>query len=177
MPDSLNGIVDTWNENVWLASNGGGIGTYWGQVRSIGEPVKGSGQTSGIMPFVHVMDGLTPGHLPGIAAARLGGGFISMYTTPKIEEFLENTQGLGRFQSQGAESASRINITDEFMQAVTDGTDFGLRSPKTGEVLRRVDARSLWQRILETRCRPASRTCCLSTRSTATCRTIRKNSG
>ena len=30
VPDSLNGIVDTWNENVWLASRGGGIGTYWG---------------------------------------------------------------------------------------------------------------------------------------------------
>ena len=42
VPDSLDGIVDTWNENVWLASNGGGIGTYWGRVRSIGEKVKGA---------------------------------------------------------------------------------------------------------------------------------------
>ena len=33
VPDSLEGIVDTWNENVWLASRGGGIGTYWGGVR------------------------------------------------------------------------------------------------------------------------------------------------
>ena len=40
--DSLDGIVGTWNENVWLASNGGGIGTYWGEVRSIGEKVKGA---------------------------------------------------------------------------------------------------------------------------------------
>ncbi len=37
--DSLEGIVGTWNENVWLASRGGGIGTYWGNVRGIGEPV------------------------------------------------------------------------------------------------------------------------------------------
>src|SRR5262249_9990791 len=58
VPDSLDGIVATWNENVWLASNGGGIGTYWGEVRSIGESVKG-GETSGIIPFIHVMDGLT----------------------------------------------------------------------------------------------------------------------
>ena len=28
--DSLEGIVGAWNENVWLAANGGGIGTYWG---------------------------------------------------------------------------------------------------------------------------------------------------
>ena len=59
VPDSLEGIVDTWNENVWLASRGGGIGTYWGNVRGIGEPVGLNGKTSGIIPFVRVMDSLT----------------------------------------------------------------------------------------------------------------------
>ncbi|HMP55709.1 MAG TPA: ribonucleotide reductase N-terminal alpha domain-containing protein, partial [Novosphingobium sp.] len=54
--DSLEGIVNTWNENVWLASRGGGIGTYWGNVRGIGEPVGLNGKTSGIIPFVRVMD-------------------------------------------------------------------------------------------------------------------------
>ena len=57
--DSLDGIVGTWNENVWLASKGGGIGTYWGSVRGIGEPVGLNGKTSGIIPFVRVMDSLT----------------------------------------------------------------------------------------------------------------------
>ena len=52
--DSLEGIVGTWNENVWLASRGGGIGTYWGNVRGIGEPVGLNGKTSGIIPFVRV---------------------------------------------------------------------------------------------------------------------------
>src|SRR4029079_16142822 len=44
-----------------------------------------------------------------------------------------------------------INVTDAFMQAVAAGTTFPLRSPKNGEVMREVDARQLWQRILETR--------------------------
>ena len=57
--DSLEHIVGAWNQNVWLAANGGGIGTYWGGVRSIGEKVKGQGQTSGIIPFIRVMDSLT----------------------------------------------------------------------------------------------------------------------
>ena len=57
--DSLDGIQNVWNENVALASNGGGIGTYWGGVRSIGEKVKGAGKTSGIIPFIRVMDSLT----------------------------------------------------------------------------------------------------------------------
>jgi ribonucleoside-diphosphate reductase alpha chain len=37
--DSLEGIVGLWNENVWLAARGGGIGSYWGNLRSIGEKV------------------------------------------------------------------------------------------------------------------------------------------
>src|SRR5260370_30900418 len=59
VPDSLEGIQSVWNENVHLASNGGGIGTYWGGVRSIGEKVKGAGQTSGIIPLIRVIDSLT----------------------------------------------------------------------------------------------------------------------
>jgi ribonucleoside-diphosphate reductase alpha chain len=57
--DSLDGIVDLWNENVWLASLGGGIGSYWGNLRSIGEQVGHNGKTSGIIPFIRVMDSLT----------------------------------------------------------------------------------------------------------------------
>ncbi len=150
VPDSLDGIVDTWNENVWLASNGGGIGTYWGQVRSIGEPVKGSGQTSGIMPFVHVMDGLTL----AISQGSLRRGSAAVYLDvhhPEIEEFLEIRKASGDFNRKALNLHHGVTITDAFMQAVTDGTDFPLKSPNSGEVLRRVDARSLWQRILETR--------------------------
>ena len=57
--DSLESIADTWNENVWLAAKGGGIGTYWGNVRGIGEEIGLMGQSSGIIPFIRVMDSLT----------------------------------------------------------------------------------------------------------------------
>ena len=74
-----------------------------------------------------------------------------MYTTPKLKNSWKYARPRAIFNRKALNLHHGINITDEFMQAVTDGTDFGLRSPKTGEVLRRVDARSLWQRILETR--------------------------
>ena len=147
--DSLDGIVGTWNENVWLASNGGGIGTYWGKVRSIGERVK-TGQTSGIIPFIHVMDGLTL----AISQGSLRRGSAAVYldiTHPEIEEFLEIRKASGDFNRKGLNLHHGINITDEFMLAVQDGKMFGLKSPKTGEVLREINARQLWQRILETR--------------------------
>src|SRR6201996_435066 len=54
--DSLEGILGLWNENVWLAACGGGIGSYWGNLRSMGEKVKGKGQTSGVIPFMCVQD-------------------------------------------------------------------------------------------------------------------------
>ncbi|HWL05094.1 MAG TPA: ribonucleoside-diphosphate reductase subunit alpha [Xanthobacteraceae bacterium] len=149
VPDSLPGIVNTWNENVWLASNGGGIGTYWGQVRSIGEKVKG-GETSGIIPFIHVMDGLTL----AISQGSLRRGSAAVYLDihhPEIEEFLEIRKASGDFNRKGLNLHHGINVTDEFMLAVGAGTMFGLRSPKTGEVVRETDARQLWQRILETR--------------------------
>lgn len=148
--DSLDSIVNTWNENVWLASNGGGIGTYWGEVRSIGEKVKGSGQTSGIIPFVRVMDSLTL----AISQGSLRRGSAAVYVDihhPEIEEFLEIRKPSGDFNRKSLNLHHGLNITDEFMEAVRDGKPFGLRSPKTHEVLRNVDARELWQKILEIR--------------------------
>lgn len=150
VPDSLDGIVGVWNENVALASNGGGIGTYWGRVRSIGEAVKGSGETSGIIPFIHVMDGLTL----AISQGSLRRGSAAVYLDidhPEIEEFLEIRKASGDFNRKALNLHHGINITDAFMDAVREGEQFPLKSPKTGEALRSVDARKLWQKILETR--------------------------
>ena len=84
--DSLDGILSTWSENVWLASNGGGIGTYWGEVRSIGETVKKSGQTSGIIPFVRVMDSLTLAISQG-SLKEVQRHVILMFIIPKLRNF------------------------------------------------------------------------------------------
>ncbi len=148
--DSLDHIVGTWNENVALASNGGGIGTYWGNVRSIGEKVKHAGATSGIIPFIRVMDSLTL----AISQGSLRRGSAACYLDvhhPEIEEFLEIRKPSGDFNRKSLNLHHGINITDEFMNAVANDEEFGLRSPKTGEVLRTVNARKLWTKILEIR--------------------------
>lgn len=148
--DSLEGIQSVWNENVALASNGGGIGTYWGGVRSIGEKVKGAGQTSGIIPFIRVMDSLTL----AISQGSLRRGSAAVYLDihhPEIEEFLEIRKPSGDFNRKSLNLHHGINITDAFMEAVRDGRPFDLVSPKTGEVRKTVDARTLWQKILEIR--------------------------
>lgn len=150
VPDSLEGIVSVWNENVALASNGGGIGTYWGGVRSIGEKVKGAGQTSGIIPFIRVMDSLTLAISQGSLRRGSAAVYIDIFH-PEIEEFLEIRKPSGDFNRKALNLHHGISITDEFMEAVRDGAQFGLRSPKNNEIIRYVDARALWQKILEIR--------------------------
>jgi ribonucleoside-diphosphate reductase alpha chain len=148
--DSLDGIQSVWNENVALASNGGGIGTYWGGVRSIGEKVKGAGQTSGIIPFIRVMDSLTL----AISQGSLRRGSAAVYLDvhhPEIEEFLEIRKPSGDFNRKSLNLHHGINISDAFMEAVRDGRPFDLLSPKDQAVVRTVDARALWQKILEIR--------------------------
>ena len=148
--DSLEHIVGAWNENVWLAANGGGIGTYWGGVRSIGEKVKGAGQTSGIIPFIRVMDSLTL----AISQGSLRRGSAAVYLDvhhPEIEEFLEIRKPSGDFNRKSLNLHHGISISDDFMEAVRDGADFALKSPKDGSPVRTVSARELWQKILEIR--------------------------
>src|ERR1700760_1585985 len=150
VPDSLNGIVDTWNENVWLASRGGGIGTYWGNVRGIGEPVGLNGKTSGIIPFVRVMDSLTL----AISQGSLRRGSAACYldiSHPEIEEFLEIRKPSGDFNRKALNLHHGVLVSDEFMAAVRDGTEWILRSPKDGTERGSVDARSLFQKLVETR--------------------------
>ncbi|WP_439546251.1 ribonucleoside-diphosphate reductase subunit alpha [Sandarakinorhabdus sp.] len=148
--DSLEGIVGTWNENVWLASRGGGIGTYWGNVRGIGEPVGLNGKTSGIIPFVRVMDSLTL----AISQGSLRRGSAAVYldiSHPEIEEFLEIRKPSGDFNRKALNLHHGVLLTDAFMAAVRDGTSFDLVSPKTGEKRAEVDARALFTKLVETR--------------------------
>jgi len=148
--DSLEGIVGTWNENVWLASKGGGIGTYWGSVRGIGEPVGLNGKTSGIIPFVRVMDSLTL----AISQGSLRRGSAACYLDvdhPEIEEFLEIRKPSGDFNRKALNLHHGVLVTDAFMEAVRDGSPFDLKSPKDGSVRATIDARSLFQRLVETR--------------------------
>jgi ribonucleoside-diphosphate reductase alpha chain len=148
--DSLEGIVGTWNENVWLASKGGGIGTYWGNVRGIGEPVGLNGKTSGIIPFVRVMDSLTLAISQGSLRRGSAACYIDIHH-PEIEEFLEIRKPSGDFNRKALNLHHGVLVTDAFMEAVRTGSKFDLLSPKDGSVRGQVDARSLFQKLVETR--------------------------
>lgn len=149
--DSLDSIVGLWNENVWLAANGGGIGSYWGNLRGIGETVKGSGKTSGIIPFIRVMDSLTL----AISQGSLRRGSAAVYLPvdhPEIEEFMELRRPTGGDPNRKALNLHHgVLVTDAFMRAVDGDEDWPLVSPRDGAVQRVINARALWIRILTAR--------------------------
>ena len=149
--DSLEDIVSLWNENVWLASLGGGIGSYWGNVRSIGEKVGRNGKTSGIVPFIRVMDSLTL----AISQGSLRRGSAAIYLDidhPEIEDFIEIRRPTGGDPNRKALNLHHgVLVSDGFMQAVERDDEWALRSPKDKSVIARVKARDLWIRLLTAR--------------------------
>jgi ribonucleoside-diphosphate reductase alpha chain len=149
--DSLDGIVGLWNENVWLASKGGGIGSYWGNLRSIGEKVGLNGKTSGVIPFIRVMDSLTL----AISQGSLRRGSAAVYLPlwhPEIEEFVELRRPTGGDPNRKAPNLHHgVLVPDAFMRAVESDETWALTSPKDCSVIRRISARALWIRILTAR--------------------------
>ena len=149
--DSLDGIVGLWNENVWLAAKGGGIGSYWGNLRGIGEKVGRNGKTSGVIPFIRVMDSLTL----AISQGSLRRGSAACYLPvnhPEIEEFLEMRRPTGGDPNRKALNLHHgVLIPDAFMRAVEADEEWALVSPKDGALMKKVSARGLWIRILTAR--------------------------
>lgn len=146
--DSLEGIVDLWNENVWLAARGGGIGSYWGNLRSIGERVRGNGKTSGVIPFMRVQDSLTL----AISQGSLRRGSSAVYLPvdhPEIEEFIEIRKPTGGDPNRKALNIHHgVVIPDAFMKAVEEDDIWELRSPKDRSVISIMNARDLWIKLL-----------------------------
>jgi ribonucleoside-diphosphate reductase alpha chain len=149
--DSLEDIVSLWNENVWLASLGGGIGSYWGNIRSIGEKVGRNGKTSGIIPFIRVMDSLTL----AISQGSLRRGSAAIYLPiwhPEIEEFIEIRRPTGGDPNRKALNLHHgVLVNNAFMIAVENDEEFALKSPKDNSVVAKVKARDLWIRLLTAR--------------------------
>ncbi|MBT4720270.1 MAG: ribonucleoside-diphosphate reductase subunit alpha [Rhodospirillaceae bacterium] len=149
--DSLKGIVGLWTENVWLASNGGGIGSYWGNLRSIGERVGIAGKTSGVIPFIRVMDSLTL----AISQGSLRRGSAAVYlpmSHPEIEEFIELRRPTGGDPNRKAPNLHHgVLVPDAFMRAVEADEEWALVSPVDQTPVRKVRARDLWIRLLTAR--------------------------
>lgn len=149
--DDMQGIVSNWVENIWLACRGGGIGAYWGNVRSINEGIGGVGKSSGVIPFIKVQDSLTL----AISQGSLRRGSAAVYMPinhPEIEEFIDIRRPIGGDQNRRCLNLHHgICIDDKFMKAVEENANYDLISPKSGLPVKQVKARELWIKLLTAR--------------------------
>ena len=151
VPDSRRGLSDHYDENIWLASSGGGIGGYWGEVRSNGVATRHGSRSTGSIPFMHVVDAEMLAFNQG-TTRRGSYAAYSDIDHPEIEEFINmRKESGGDINRKNLNIHNAVNLTDEFLRAVQDDDDWRLIDPKTGEAVKTVSARDLWWQLLNAR--------------------------
>ena len=151
VPDSRDGLSDHYDENIWLASSGGGIGGYWGDIRSNGIPTTHGSRSTGSIPFMHVVDSQMLAFNQGDTRR----GSYASYTNishPEIEEFINMRKETGGDTNRkNLNLHNGVNITNEFLNAVENNLDWRLIDPKTNDAVKIVNARDLWWQIINAR--------------------------
>jgi ribonucleoside-diphosphate reductase alpha chain len=149
--DDMQSIVGKWNEGVWVAANTGGLGTYWGNVRSIGEQIGAKGKSTGVVPFMVVQNSLSAAIDRGAQRRGAAAVYLPVWH-PEIEEFIEIRRPTGGDPLRKALFLhNAVLIDDKFMQAVENDTPYDLLSPKTGKPIKQAKARDIWIRLLTSR--------------------------
>ena len=146
VPDTLEGLIEHSSELRWLSVMGGGVGGHWGDVRTVSDIAPGP------IPFMHTVDADMIAYRQGKTRKGSYAAYLDVHH-PDIIEFLNIRIPTGDVQRKALNIHNAINISDEFMTAVINNKKFDLRDPKDGAVKDSVDARKLWERILEVRFR------------------------
>ena len=146
VPDTLEGLIDHTAELRWLSVKGGGVGGHWSDVRAV------SNKAPGPMPFLHTVDADMVAYRQG----RTRKGSYAAYMDidhPDIVEFINMRIPTGDVNRKNLNLHHAVNLTDKFMEAVRDGKQWDLLDPNDQSVREIVDARKLWELVLETRYR------------------------
>jgi len=146
VPDTLEGLIEHTAELRWLSVMGGGVGGHWSDVRTVSDVAPGP------MPFIHTVDADMIAYRQGKTRKGSYAAYMDV-SHPDIIEFLNMRIPTGDVQRKALNLHNAINITDEFMEAVKSNSQFDLRDPKDNGVKESINARKLWERILETRFR------------------------
>ena len=148
--DNLNSLIDHNGEVAWLSVKGGGVGGHWSDVRGVSDIAPGP------IPFMKVVDSQMTAYKQGKTRKGSYAAYLDV-SHPDIEEFISfKVPTGGDINRKCFNLFNAVNITDAFMEAVINDTEWNLTDPNTGIVRDTVKARKLWQRILEARFRTGS---------------------
>lgn len=149
--DSRKGILDHYTESGWLSSMGGGLGAYWGNIRTSGSKTSKGSMSFGVIPFKKILDALVMAFAQG-GTRRASYAYYMPIDHSEVEESITARKPTGGDPNRKLLNLhNAVCITDAFMQAVKLGKDWDLKDPHSKAVTKTVKARDLWQLILETR--------------------------
>lgn len=156
--DSREGLTAHYTENAWLSSVGGGIGGYWGAIRSNGAKTTSGSSSSGVIPFMKVVDSEVLAFSQGETRRGSYAAYLDI-GHPEIVEFLEMRKPTGGDVNRKCLNLhNAVNIPDAFMQIIERCTkdpfasdDWALIDPNSKQIVEWVSAKALWQRLLELR--------------------------
>jgi ribonucleoside-diphosphate reductase alpha chain len=164
--DSMDSILNWYKEEGFIFKGGSGAGLNLSRIRSSKELLSSGGTASGPVSFMRGADASAGTIKSGGATRRAAKMVVLDVDHPDIEEFVQTKareehkiralrdagfdmdlggHDITSVQYQNANNS--VRVTDEFMRAVEDGTEFGLRGRMTGEVIETVDARELFKKI------------------------------
>ena len=156
--DSRLGITGHYTENAFLSSVGGGVGGYWGDVRSVGSRTSNGSESTGVIPFMKVVDAEMLAFSQGVTRRGSYASYLPI-DHPEVEEFLDIRKPTGGDVNRKSTNLHHgVVISDKFMEIIenaslTPGFDdaWDLIDPHSGKVTKTVSAKTLWVKLIQNR--------------------------
>ncbi|MGY1620892.1 vitamin B12-dependent ribonucleotide reductase [Geodermatophilus sp. SYSU D00965] len=166
--DTMDSILNWYREEGLIFKGGSGAGLNLSRIRSSKELLSSGGTASGPVSFMRGADASAGTIKSGGATRRAAKMVVLDIDHPDIEEFIETKareedkiralrdagydmdlggKDITSVQYQNANNS--VRVSDEFMRAVEDGTEFGLRARLDGAVIETVDAKSLFRKVTQ----------------------------
>ena len=156
--DSRTGITDHYTENAFLSSVGGGIGGYWGDIRSVGSKTSNGSESTGVIPFLKVVDAEMLAFSQGVTRRGSYASYLPM-SHPEIEEYLDIRKPTGGDVNRKSTNLHHgVIIPDSFMEIIENASlipgfddSWPLIDPHTKNVTKTVSAKTLWVKLIQNR--------------------------
>jgi len=156
--DSRGGITGHYTENAFLSSVGGGVGGCWNDVRSVGSKTSAGSESTGVIPFLKVVDAEMLAFSQGVTRRGSYAAYLDI-SHPEIEEFLDIRKPTGGDVNRKSTNLHHaVIISDEFMELIEQATriegfddSWDLVDPHSREVTKTVSAKTLWVKLIQNR--------------------------
>tara|TARA_X000001036_G_scaffold411857_1_gene424931 strand:- start:1022 stop:2791 length:1770 start_codon:yes stop_codon:yes gene_type:complete len=156
--DSRQGLTGHYTENAFLSSVGGGVGGYWSHVRSVGSKTSNGSESTGVIPFMKVVDAEMLAFSQGVTRRGSYAAYLDI-SHPEVEEFLDVRKPTGGDVNRKSVNLHHgILVGDDFMGLIEGATreegfddSWDLIDPHTNQVTKTVSAKTLWVKLIQNR--------------------------